>query len=344
MSNFEKRIENLLQKLRVAESSTLFAKGDDLDYNTEKKLAKSRYEKDKVLLNLYREFKKSGGKVKKLKTKVVINTPFVQEKWVTQRGDMLYTIDGPMQLIHVDLADLNFFSKSAVAPKYCLLCVDLFTSKVHTYGMKKKRQLADKPEKFYQDIEHLRSYLKKERRYRLRLQTDQKFNQNEIKNLNKKHDVEHYNTKLNEGHAVAAKQKIRKLKIRLKTFKRLNKATKNTLKPNKALKKAILNMNIQSTRKYSVPTNVVEKKSLESEEYKLAYDLTRIKKVDKDAERYGRYDRKKVKNSKKVARIKKEFSARKNNFLSLNDSKITKVQNSTEYTNLIVERKQMVDF
>ena len=74
---------------------------------------------------------------------------------------MLHTIDGPIQLIHADLADLNFFSKSAVVPKYCLLCVGLLTSKVHTYGMKKKRQLADKLGKFYQDIQHLRSYLKK---------------------------------------------------------------------------------------------------------------------------------------------------------------------------------------
>ena len=43
-----------------------------------------------------------------------------------------------MQLVHADVADLNFFSKSTVAPKYCLLCVDMFTSKTYTYGMKKK--------------------------------------------------------------------------------------------------------------------------------------------------------------------------------------------------------------
>ena len=42
----------------------------------------------------------------------------------------------------------------------------------------------------------------------MRLQSDQEFNQNEIKALNKEHDVEHYNTKLNEGHAVAAEPKF----------------------------------------------------------------------------------------------------------------------------------------
>ena len=208
MSNLEKRLGNLLKKLRVDENSVPFAKGDELNEKTVNKLAKSRYDKDTVLLNLYREFKKNGGKIKELKTKVVINTPFVQERAVTQRGEMLHTIDGPMQLVHTDVADLNFFSKSVVAPKYCLLCIDLFTSKVYTHGMKKKSQLADKLEKFYLEIADVRSYLKKEKRYRMRLQTDQEFNQNEIKALNKKHNVEHYNAKLNEGHAVAANKKF----------------------------------------------------------------------------------------------------------------------------------------
>ena len=49
---------------------------------------------------------------------------------------MLHTIDGPMQLIHADIADLDFFSKSSVAPKYCLVCVNLFTLKTYTYRMK----------------------------------------------------------------------------------------------------------------------------------------------------------------------------------------------------------------
>ena len=45
----------------------------------------------------------------------------------------------------------------------------------------KKSQLAEKLEKFYFETENLRSYLKSEGRYRMRLQIDQEFNQNEIK-------------------------------------------------------------------------------------------------------------------------------------------------------------------
>ena len=111
--------------------------------------------------------------------------------------------------------------------------------------MKRKNQLVDKLEKFYTEIEILRKYLKRGTRYRMSLQTDPKFNQNEIKEINKKHNVEHYNTKLNVGHAVGAEQKIRDLKDRLKNFKRIIKQNKKSrLKRKRALKKATKNMNL----------------------------------------------------------------------------------------------------
>ena len=68
---------------------------------------------------------------------MVLTPPVIQEKSLTQGGDMLHAIDGPMQLIHADVADLHFFRKLAVAPKYSLVCVDLFTSKTYTCRMKK---------------------------------------------------------------------------------------------------------------------------------------------------------------------------------------------------------------
>ena len=111
------------------------------------------------------------------------------------------------------------------------------------------------------------------------LQTDQEFNQNEIKELAKKYNVVHFNSKLNDGHAVSAEQKIRELKNCLKGFKRALNTGK--LKPNEALRKATKNMNIFPTKKNGVPPEEVEKKSLESEEYKLDYDFKRLKKVDK---------------------------------------------------------------
>ena len=111
----------------------LFAKGDRLNEKTVRKISKSRYAKDNDLYNLYSSFVKYGRKAKKFSSKkVALTTPFKQKKSVTQRGDMLHKIDGPMQLIHAHIADLHFFGKLAVTPKYCLVCVDLFTSKTDT--------------------------------------------------------------------------------------------------------------------------------------------------------------------------------------------------------------------
>ena len=88
---------------------------------------------------MYSSFVKNGGKANEFSSKkLILTTPFLQEKSVIQRGDMLHTTDGPMQLIHADVADLHFFIKLSVAPKYCMLCVDLFTSKTYTYSMKNK--------------------------------------------------------------------------------------------------------------------------------------------------------------------------------------------------------------
>ena len=122
------------------------------------------------------------------------------------------------------------------------------------------------------------------------------------KKKNSQHNVEHYNSKLNEGHAVVAEQKIRELN-RLKNFKRLNKIEKKTLKPNKVLKKATASMNLHPTRKYKIPPDKLVKKSTESEENKLTCDFPRLKKVDKDADTYSRFDRKSDKKSKKNYKI-----------------------------------------
>ena len=132
----------------------------------------------------------------------------------------------------------------------------------------------------------------------MRLHTDQEFNQNKISEINKQYNILHNNSKLNDEHAIGTEQKVCELKSRLRNFKRLIKKSK--LKPNKALKKATNNMNMLPTRNYGVPLEKVEKKSLESEEYKL--DFYRLKKVYKDVARYSRYDKKVDKRNKKILR------------------------------------------
>ena len=118
----------------------------------------------------------------------------------------MYSFSGPFELLRADIADIRFFAKSAVDPHYCLLFVDLFTQKIYTYPTKKRRLLKNKMELFYQEVNN------KRKDKRMRLQTDLEFQQNEIKKLNKKYNVEMFSTKVRGGKAFAAEQKIREFK------------------------------------------------------------------------------------------------------------------------------------
>ena len=60
----------------------------------------------------------------------------------------------------------------------------------------------------------------------MRLQTDQKLNQNEIKNLNKKINIQMFSTNVRGGKDFAAEQKIRELKKRIFWLKGMNKSNK----------------------------------------------------------------------------------------------------------------------
>ena len=108
-------------------------------------------------------------------------------------------------MLHADIADLRFLAKSAVDPKYCLLLVDLFASKIYVYPMKKRSLLNKKLEEFCKDIQ-----LK--RRGTLHLQTDLEFKQNKIKDLIKKFSADMFHTKTRGGKAFPTEQKIREFK------------------------------------------------------------------------------------------------------------------------------------
>ena len=142
-------------------------------------------------------------------------TAFVNKKSNTDHST-LYSISKPFELLHADIADLRFLEKSAIDPKYCLLIVDLFISKIYVYPMKNKSILAKKLKLFYEDI-------KQKRTGRIRLQTDLKFKQNQIKKLNDEFNIEMFHTKMRGRKAFAAKQKIREFKKILLRSKRCEK-------------------------------------------------------------------------------------------------------------------------
>ena len=191
-----------------------------------KKIKRSKYEKDVIFLRLYNSIENVDlDKKEEIPTFV----PFVENKKDIDNST-LYSFNAPFQLLHAEIADIRFFSKSAADPHYCLLFVDLFTQKIYTYPMKKRNMLKKKMELFYEEVNH-------KRKEKMRLQTDLEFQQNEIKKLNKKYNVEMFSTRVRGGKAFAAEQKIREFKKLLLKIKSLYKKNKMKFKPNELIKK-----------------------------------------------------------------------------------------------------------
>ena len=100
-------------------------------------------------------------------------TPFVNKRSNIDHST-LYSISKSFDLMYADIADLSWLAKLAVDPKYFLLVVVLFTSKIYVYPMKNRSFLAKKLKLFYEDVNQKRNG-------RMSLQTDLEFKQNQIK-------------------------------------------------------------------------------------------------------------------------------------------------------------------
>ena len=175
MEDEKKQLKNLFKKL-VNDQNSVFYAADRINTTLLNKGRKSSYEKDKVFYKLFNTVEDGNIIYENDENRVPFYTPFVEQKKDIDRSSSLYTVNGPLQFFHADIAFLKFLAKSAVDPKYALLCVDLFTSKIYVYTMRKKSNLLQKLELFYKEIQ-----LKRDSGERMRLQTDQEFQQNEIK-------------------------------------------------------------------------------------------------------------------------------------------------------------------
>ena len=99
------------------------------------KSRKSAYEKDKIFY-ISKALEDKEVIWDNEKTKLPVYTPFLEQKKDIDRSLALCSIDAPLQFFHADVADICFFSKSGVDPKYALLYEDLFSSKIYVYPMK----------------------------------------------------------------------------------------------------------------------------------------------------------------------------------------------------------------
>ena len=291
----EKQVKNLFNKL-IKDQNSVFFSSDRINKTLLNKGRKSNYEKDKVFYNLFKKIEDKNVIYDKDENRVPFYTPFIPQKKNIDRST-LYSLNGPIQFFHADIAYLQFLAKSAVDPKYALLCVDLFTSKIYVYMMRKRSNLANKLEIFYKEIE-----TKRNKNEKLRVQTDKEFQQNEIKKLNQKYNVEMFSTRLRGGKAFAAEQKIRELKkVIFKTKKAYN-LTKKKINSKKIIEQSVKNLNKINSEKYGLPPEVIEKKTLENDVFKEVNDFYRLVKVSKDANRYERYNERIDKKQKRKLR------------------------------------------
>ena len=111
--------------------------------------------------------------------------------------------------------------------------------------MKNRSLLGKKLELFYTDIQLKRTG-------KMRIQIDLEFNQNKIKQLNQKCDVEIFHKQLPGGKAFAAEQKIREFKKILLRSNRFEKMNKNRIRLNPFINNAAENMNEIVSTKYGL--------------------------------------------------------------------------------------------
>ena len=206
---------------------------------------------EKVFVNLYNQLEDKNFYQN---NDLPLVTPFVNKQSNIDHST-LYSISKPFDLLHADIADLQWLAESAVDLKYCLLVVDLFTFKIYVYPMKKTSLLAKKLKLFCEDVDQKRNG-------RMRSQTDLEFKQNQIKKLNDEFNIEMFHTKVRGGKASAAEQKIREFKKILLRSKRFEKLRKKRLKPTESIKKAAQNMNETVSTKYQLAPETIEKRIL----------------------------------------------------------------------------------
>lgn len=112
------------------------------------KTKKSDNPKDKVFLQCIKNRMKEIVSYILMKKKRKVTQPmcmsFVEQRKNTDLFSSLYSFKWPFELLHADIKDIKFVAKSAVSLKYCLLFVNLLTSKLYPYGIKDRSLLAKK--------------------------------------------------------------------------------------------------------------------------------------------------------------------------------------------------------
>ena len=201
------KLKKVFNKPQVDSKSVVFIQ-EQLNDKLLKKLKNSEHEKGKEFVNRFNLLEDKKADFNNNKNEVY-SVP-IKAEYVKKSDDIdrstLYSIHAPFDLLDAGVGDLCFLGKSAADPKYCLLLVDLFTSKVYVYGMKNRSLIPLKLEKFYKEV------ASKRKNKKMRLQTDLEFKEKKIFAFNKKYNVDMFSAAVRGGNTFAAEQKLRELK------------------------------------------------------------------------------------------------------------------------------------
>ena len=100
--------------------------------------------------------------------KVPTRVDYVERREIDR--STLYSFNGPFQLIHGDIGNLKILRKNATVPRYVLVVVDLYSSKVYAYPMLSNKQVLQKMKSIYDKIKN-----KRKKKKTIRLQVDNEF-------------------------------------------------------------------------------------------------------------------------------------------------------------------------
>ena len=144
--------KNIFEKLKTDRKSVLFSE-EKKRQTAIKKAKKSSYSKDNLLLKLINLIENDIDEISKT-NQIPTRTDYVEKRDIDR--SILYSFDGPFQLVHADVADLQFLGKSATVPRNVLLVVDLYSSKVYVYPVRSRKQILQKLNQFFDEIKNKR--------------------------------------------------------------------------------------------------------------------------------------------------------------------------------------------
>ena len=179
------KLKKLFNNLQLDSKSTLFVQ-DQLNDKLLKKLKKSKYIKDQEFVNSFNLLVDNKANFNK---KMMVDIQFHLKLNTFKKAMILIAllyIAYKHPLIFCTLMLVIYALPENLQPilKYCLLLVDLFTSKDYVYGTKNRSLIPLKLEKFYKEVAN------KHKNKKMRLQTDLEFKQKIVFALNKKYNVD----------------------------------------------------------------------------------------------------------------------------------------------------------